>query len=177
MKDAGSLNHSSTSGTIDTTGTSSTSGNSRKPGNSEIILCTFNARYSHAALGLRYLAANMGSLEESTAIVEFTISHDALEAAEKLLSRQPRVIGFGVYIWNSEVTLETIRILKSIAPDLCIVIGGPEVSYEFDEQISDSQNSAQTSYPASGQRVRFRALCRSNLRNLSSPIPDTPMKI
>ena len=99
-----------------------------------IILCTFNARYSHASLGLRYLAANMGALEESTAIVEFTISHDALEAAEKLLLREPRLIGFGVYIWNSEITLETIRILKSIAPDVCVVVGGPEVSYEFDEQ-------------------------------------------
>ena len=102
--------------------------------NKEIILCTFNARYSHASLGLRYLAANMGALEQSTSIVELTISHDPLEAAEKLLSNEPQIIGFGVYIWNSDVTLETIRILKSIAPEVCIVVGGPEVSYEFDEQ-------------------------------------------
>ena len=105
-----------------------------QPSNLEIILCTFNARYSHASLGLRYLAANMGALEQSTSIVELTISHDPLEAAEKLLSHEPRIIGFGVYIWNSDVTLETIRILKSIAPEVCIVVGGPEVSYEFDEQ-------------------------------------------
>jgi len=148
MKNSGSLNPSNTAGS------------SSKPDNAEIILCTFNARYSHAALGLRYLAANMGSLEESTAIVEFTISHDALEAAEKLLSRKPRIIGFGVYIWNSEVTLQTIRILKSIAPELCIVIGGPEVSYEFDEQAI----CALADYVITGAAdQRFAELCKDVL--------------
>jgi len=36
-----------------------------------IVLSTINARYVHAALGLRYLAANMGELQPATEIVEF----------------------------------------------------------------------------------------------------------
>ena len=37
----------------------------------EILLATINARYIHAAVGLRYLLANMGELRERTRIVEF----------------------------------------------------------------------------------------------------------
>ena len=31
-----------------------------------ILLTTLNARYTHASLGLRYLLANMGELQEQT---------------------------------------------------------------------------------------------------------------
>ena len=39
----------------------------------EIILTTLNARYMHTAFGLRYLYANLGDLQSSACIEEFTI--------------------------------------------------------------------------------------------------------
>jgi len=101
---------------------------------SGIILSTINARYVHAALGLRYLRANMGPLREQTTIREFVLGDRPADIAEKLLADRPRLIGFGVYIWNVEETTRLIAIIKRVAPEVVVVVGGPEVSYETDEQ-------------------------------------------
>jgi radical SAM superfamily enzyme YgiQ (UPF0313 family) len=101
---------------------------------SEVMLSTINARYAHAALGLRYLAANMGELRASTRIVEFVLGARAADMAEQLLAQSPRVIGLGVYIWNVEESTRLVALLKTVAPEVAVVIGGPEVSYETGSQ-------------------------------------------
>ena len=101
---------------------------------SGIILTTINARYVHAALGLRYLRANMGELRDQTRIREFVLGDRPADIAERLLADAPRLIGFGVYIWNVEETTRLIAIIKRVAPEVIVVVGGPEVSYESDEQ-------------------------------------------
>lgn len=99
-----------------------------------ILLSTLNARYAHASLGLRYLLANMGDLQTGTRLQEFVIGTRTSEIVEKCLAHQPRIIGFGVYIWNVEETTKVVAMLKRVAPDIVIVLGGPEVSYEPNEQ-------------------------------------------
>ena len=99
-----------------------------------IILSTLNARFSHASLGLRYLMANMGELASITQIQEFVIGVRAADIVEKLLAHQPRIIGFGVYIWNVDEITHIVALLKRVAPEVIIVLGGPEVSYEPEEQ-------------------------------------------
>ncbi len=99
-----------------------------------IVLATLNARYAHASLGLRYLAANLGELRGETVIREFVIRTPAAQIAESLLALQPRVIGFGVYIWNVQQTARVIELLKAAAPQLVVVVGGPEVSHEVERQ-------------------------------------------
>src|SRR5437868_4687056 len=100
----------------------------------DIILTTLNAKYIHAAFGLRYLMANLGSLRASACIAEFDINQRPVDVAEVLLAREPKIIGFGVYIWNVAETTELIATLKRLRPELIIVLGGPEVSYEWDQQ-------------------------------------------
>src|SRR5580698_6530029 len=39
----------------------------------DIVLATLNAKYIHAAFGLRYLLANLGSLRAETCLLEFDI--------------------------------------------------------------------------------------------------------
>ena len=99
-----------------------------------ILLSTLNARYAHASLGLRYLLANMGPLQEQTQLHEFVIGAKTTEVVERLLAKQPRIIGFGVYIWNVEETTKVVAMLKRVAPEVVIVLGGPEVSFESGEQ-------------------------------------------
>jgi radical SAM superfamily enzyme YgiQ (UPF0313 family) len=99
-----------------------------------ILLTTLNARYVHASLGLRYLAANLGPLREEAKIVEFVLGARAADMAEQLLADTPRIVGFGVYIWNIEETTRLVALLKAVAPDVLIVLGGPEVSYETASQ-------------------------------------------
>lgn len=97
-----------------------------------IVITTLNARYIHSAFGLRYLYANMGNLQASTELLEFGIQQRPLEIVEKLLQQQARIIGFGVYIWNVAEISAVVAILKQIAPQLIIILGGPEVSHPPD---------------------------------------------
>ncbi|RYE79407.1 MAG: DUF4080 domain-containing protein [Oxalobacteraceae bacterium] len=99
-----------------------------------ILLSTLNARYTHASLGLRYLLANMGALQEQTALMEFVIGAKTTDVVERLLNKKPRIVGFGVYIWNVEETARVVAMLKRVAPEVTVVLGGPEVSYETGEQ-------------------------------------------
>ena len=98
----------------------------------EIVLSTLNARYMHTAFGLRYLYANLGELQDRTEIIEFTIHERPIDIAEKLLSKSPRIIGFGVYIWNVTEVTKTVELIKQVSPETIIVLGGPEVSFEDD---------------------------------------------
>jgi radical SAM superfamily enzyme YgiQ (UPF0313 family) len=95
-----------------------------------ILLSTLNARYAHASLGLRYLLANMGPLQEQTRLQEFVIGAKTTEVVERLLAHAPRIIGFGIYIWNVEETTRVVAMLKRVAPQVTVVLGGPEVSHE-----------------------------------------------
>jgi len=99
----------------------------------DIVFSTFNARYSHTALALRCLRANLGGLHDRSVLVEFDNSLAPQAAAEKLLAHNPQIVLFSVYIWNLTVTAETAAILRTVRPDLKIVIGGPEVSYEYED--------------------------------------------
>lgn len=99
-----------------------------------IVLSTLNARYQHSSFGLRYLYANLKELQSICRIVEFTTSQNPRDIVEKILALQPTLVGFGVYIWNTQATLQVISLLKKMRPDLKIVLGGPEVSYESEGQ-------------------------------------------
>ena len=77
------------------------------PAAPSVILCTLNAKYIHASLGLRYLLANMGELRGNTLLREFTVSRPTRDVANELLQSLGtphadvvQVIGLGVYIWN-----------------------------------------------------------------------------
>jgi len=95
----------------------------------KIILSTLNSRFTHSAIGLRYIYANMQELQSNTTILEFSINDAIQTIAEKLLEERPDIIGLGVYIWNASHIRELIHILKKVSPETLIVLGGPEVTY------------------------------------------------
>jgi len=101
---------------------------------SDIVLTTLNAKYAHASFGLRYLLANLGPLASRARLLEFDISQRPLDIVEAILSRDPKIVGVGVYIWNAEQSLRVVADLKRISPQTIVVLGGPEVSHETDRQ-------------------------------------------
>ncbi|MEE4377239.1 MAG: DUF4080 domain-containing protein [Candidatus Competibacteraceae bacterium] len=127
-----------------------------------IILTTLNARYFHASLGLRYLLANMGDLRAETCLQEFIITHRPIDIVESLLQQQPRIIGFGVYIWNVAETTQVVALLKQVRPDIVIVLGGPEVSYEYEHQPIVQLADYVITGPAD---LEFGPLCRQLLQH------------
>jgi Protein of unknown function (DUF4080)/Radical SAM superfamily/B12 binding domain len=100
----------------------------------EIVLATLNAGYIHASFGLRCLRANLGDLRPRSALAEFTTNQRLHEIAEALLAQQPRILGLGVYVWNVTASTGLVALLKRIRPELVVILGGPEVSYECDRQ-------------------------------------------
>lgn len=100
----------------------------------DVVLATYVARWIHSAFGLRYLKANLGELESRSTILEFTSDASAADAAEAILLHRPRLVGLGVYIWNVREVTELVAVLKRVAPEVVIVLGGPEVSHELDDQ-------------------------------------------
>jgi radical SAM superfamily enzyme YgiQ (UPF0313 family) len=100
----------------------------------DIVLTTLNAKYIHAAFGLRYLLANLGELRSSAALIEFEINQRPLDIAEMLIACEPKIIGLGVYIWNVAPTTEVVAAIKRLRPKIKIILGGPEVSYETEGQ-------------------------------------------
>ena len=71
-----------------------------------ILLSTLNARYAHASLGLRYLLANMGELQEQTSLMEFVIGAKTVEVVERSLRRG--------WMMNADGKLEWVTLPKKI---------------------------------------------------------------
>ena len=143
----------------------------------DIVLSTLNAKYLHASFGLRCLLANLGDLRGRAAILEFDINQRPLDIAEALLAAAPRILGLGVYVWNATPTLELVAILRRLRPDLVLVLGGPEVSHEWDRQ----PIIALADHVITGEAdLAFAALCRDLLSGsgprppklIAAPVPD-----
>src|SRR5580658_4056832 len=125
-----------------------------------IVLATLNARYIHASFGLRYLLANLGPLRAETCLLEFDIQQRPVDVAETILAREPKIVGLGVYIWNVTETTQVVATLKRVRPELIVVLGGPEVSYEVEQQ----EIVRLADYVVTGEAdLKFAALCREIL--------------
>ncbi|MEC2071539.1 B12-binding domain-containing radical SAM protein [Alkalihalophilus marmarensis] len=96
------------------------------------VVTTLNAKYIHTCLALRCLKA-YAEPEFPIEMVEYTIKDPVMNIVSDLFERKPDVIGFSCYIWNIEETLKVIEMLKKVIPEVKIVLGGPEVSYDTKE--------------------------------------------
>ncbi|NLP50158.1 B12-binding domain-containing radical SAM protein [Bacillus sp. RO1] len=98
----------------------------------KIIATTLNAKYIHTNLAIRYLKA-YAEPEYTVDLVEYTIKDPVMNIVSDLIQRKPDVIGFSCYIWNIEETIKVMSMLKKINPELILVLGGPEVTYDVSE--------------------------------------------
>lgn len=98
----------------------------------KIILATLNAKYIHTSLSIRYLKA-YAEPEYTCELAEYTIKDPTLNIVSDLYSRKPDVVGFSCYIWNIQETIHVISLLKKVLPNVKVVLGGPEVTYDVDE--------------------------------------------
>ena len=127
----------------------------------DIILVAINSRYTHTAIGLRYLYANIHELQSKAEILEFVINSNAQDIAEKILDKNPKIIGIGTYIWNALDVANIVEIIKKISPSTTIVLGGPEVSH-----LPLRVNFDKADYIISGEgEISFYELCKDIFDN------------
>ncbi|MBS1232630.1 MAG: Radical domain protein [Nitrospirae bacterium] len=98
----------------------------------KIALISYNWA-NHFSLALGYLKAYAlqdHSIRQNTDIEIIDFDTEGLNVQQViyyLSQRKPNIVGFSCYCWNVEKVLDTARILKTIHPDIKIVLGGPEV--------------------------------------------------
>jgi radical SAM superfamily enzyme YgiQ (UPF0313 family) len=140
----------------------------------DIVLATLNAKYIHAAFGLRYLLANLGELRARAVLREFDIHQRPMDVAEALLAENPRIIGLGVYIWNVTPATEVVAALKRMRQEVTVILGGPEVSHEWDRQ----EIVRLADHVVTGEAdLKFAEVCRGLLAGKDAPEKIIPAEL
>lgn len=105
-----------------------------------VVLSTLNSKFIHSSLALRYLKAYGEAHGQAYDIVEYTINMPVLHILGDITEHDIDVLGFACYIWNIEMTLYVVDMVKAVRPDIKIVLGGPEVSFTADELLERCPN-------------------------------------
>ena len=101
---------------------------------SKFLLTTLNAKYIHLNLAIRILY-DLNHTNADLAWKEHTINSDLNEVA--LACSKYEVVCFSCYIWNISQTLKVCETIKELNPEVKILLGGPEVSYEWGKVIAN----------------------------------------
>lgn len=100
-----------------------------------VALVSLNAKFIHSNLAIDYLRSYCEKEQVPAAVqtVEFHINQPVDYIVGELLTMDIDIVGFSCYIWNITATLHVITRLKLAKPEITIIVGGPEVSYESAE--------------------------------------------
>ncbi|HEY1039222.1 MAG TPA: DUF4080 domain-containing protein [Bacteroidia bacterium] len=99
----------------------------------QVLLTTLNAKYIHTNLAIRLLY-QLNKHKEGLKWKEFVIKEDKLKIAEYCTSFD--VVAFSCYIWNITQTIEVLKLIKDLNPQCKVLLGGPEVSYDWKDVIA-----------------------------------------
>lgn len=99
-----------------------------------VLLTAINAKYIHSNLAVYCLKAYADrKYRGKVFLAEFTINNREEQILEKIYEKRPKVVAFSCYIWNIETVLSVAENLKKVLPEVMIILGGPEVSYNAGE--------------------------------------------
>lgn len=115
------------------------------------VLAVLNSKYVHTSLALRDLRAYASRDDREFILKEYTINHSRAAILSDLVAQRGDIYAFSVYIFNLRETLDLIRDLKQIYPDVPIVCGGPEVSFENETLL---RNTPEISFVMCGEGER-----------------------
>lgn len=101
----------------------------------KILLTTLNAKYIHMNLAVRLLYG-LNREHPGLSWKEFVNKDDPANVAD--FCKDFDVVAFSCYIWNITATLRVTKLLKELNPNIKIMLGGPEVSYDYQDVISRS---------------------------------------
>jgi hypothetical protein len=132
------------------------------------LLTTLNAKYIHINLAIRLLY-ELNKDNKGLEWKEFTIKESKEGIAE--FCKDFDVIAFSCYIWNITQTLAVARLIKALKPNTKILLGGPEVSYEY----LDIINLPEVDYIITGEGETPFKLFLDNYPNIEN-VPNLVFK-
>lgn len=93
------------------------------------LITTLNSKYIHTSLSLRLLYVSSYK-KHDVSMKEYTIKDKLENIAQDILSQGYDIVAFSCYIWNIEYIKTVCALLKREKPEMVIILGGPEVTYE-----------------------------------------------
>lgn len=108
----------------------------------KFLLVAINAKYIHSNLAvysLKAYADKYGNNKNQIEIAEYTINQQSGDILRDIYEKKPDVIGFSCYIWNIDIVNEVAADIKKINPKIKIWAGGPEVSYNIEEFLTNNK--------------------------------------
>lgn len=103
-----------------------------------ILLTTLNSKYIHTNLSLKYLYSVVADSGLDVELREFTINNERDLVFGEIMRGGYDLVCFSCYVWNIEQIRSLCSDLKKARPDLRILLGGPEVSYESERFLRDN---------------------------------------
>lgn len=106
-------------------------------------LVCINSKYIHSSLAPWCLFAGIKEYcndSISACVIEGTINEELSQIVERVCDTDPDVVGLSCYIWNIHRVYDLIKILKEKNPEVIIILGGPEVSYNSREVLENNLN-------------------------------------
>ncbi len=128
----------------------------------DVVILAVNSKYIHSSLAPWYLKSAISDLSVSSVVLEHTVNEDINKVIEDVSAHSPSVLAISVYIWNVKYTYALIEGVKEKLPNLKIILGGPEVSYNSGDVLACSG----VDYVICGEgEVPFNLLCRKLILN------------
>lgn len=127
----------------------------------KIVLVGINSQYIHTNLAIRYLKRYVEKYSDiKIDIYESNINNQMNSIISDLFSTQADCLIFSTYIWNKEYVFTIIKELKKIMSKVKIVLGGPEVTYNWKERLKENR-SIDYVLVGEGERVLLNFLTKN----------------
>ncbi|MBQ4510884.1 MAG: DUF4080 domain-containing protein [Clostridia bacterium] len=129
----------------------------------KVTICAINSKYIHSSLAPWCLAGGLEKYanEIEYSVVEGTINESVDDVLGRIVAENSEIIGFCTYIWNKTYVYSLCKKLKMLT-NAKIVLGGPEVSYNVQEVLTNSD----IDYILSGEgEISFAQLCQGVNKN------------
>lgn len=101
----------------------------------KILLTAINSKFIHSSLAIRYLKEYFNSNNPNSHIrihiSEYTINQHLDDIFFDIIKQNVDCVAFSCYIWNIDFVRNLVSNLKKVLPNLPIILGGPEVSYNY----------------------------------------------
>ena len=103
----------------------------------KVTLFALNSSFTHTNLAIRYLASSLEDAGFCAHIKEFILKDKYRYILHELVETEADIYAFSVYIWNIKEMLSIACDLKKLMPEAFIIFGGPEVSFENEEFLTE----------------------------------------
>ncbi len=105
----------------------------------KVLLTTLNSKYVQSNLAIRYLRAYCAELPIKIVLKEYNINQQLDYVLAEIYKIGADLIGFSCYLWNITPILQLCDSLRKVAPEIKIVLGGPEVSFDPESILQENQ--------------------------------------